>query len=74
MSIAPGQLPAFSAAHLHGGVRDASGTTRFGIDSRTVWDPDRRAGRGAPNVDCAARTEMWRWYSQPGGGKTGERT
>ena len=74
VSIAPGQLLAFSAAHLHGGVRDASGTTRFGIDSRTVWDPDRRAGRGAPDVDCAAGTEMWRWYSPPGGGTAGERT
>ncbi|MDE0350934.1 MAG: hypothetical protein OXM56_14675 [Gammaproteobacteria bacterium] len=65
VSMAPGQLLAFSAAHLHGGVRDASGMTRFGIDTRTVWDPDRRAGRGAPNVDCAAGTEMWRWYSPP---------
>lgn len=73
VSIAPGQLLAFSAAHLHGGVRDASGTTRFGIDSRTVWDPDRRAGRGAPNVDCAATAEMWRWYSPPGR-TAGERT
>lgn len=74
VSIAPGQLLAFSAAHLHGGVSDASGTTRFGIDSRTVWDPDRRAGRGAPNVDCAAGTEMWRWYSAPRDNAAGERT
>lgn len=65
VSIAPGQLLAFSAAHLHGGTSDASGRTRFGIDSRTVWEPDRRAGRGAPNVDCGARAEMWRWYSAP---------
>ena len=65
VSIAPGQLLAFSAAHLHGGVSDASGMTRFGIDTRTVWDPDRRADRGAPNVDCAAGAEMWRWYSPP---------
>ena len=65
VSMAPGHLLAFSAAHLHGGVSDASGMTRFGIDTRTVWDPDRRARRGAPNVDCAAGTEMWRWYSPP---------
>lgn len=65
VSMAPGQLLAFSAAHLHGGVGDGSGMTRFGIDTRTVWDPDRRARRGAPNVDCAAGTEMWRWYSPP---------
>lgn len=65
VSMAPGQLLAFSAAHLHGGVSDASGFTRFGIDTRTVWDADRRAHRGAPNVDGAAGTEMWRWYSPP---------
>ena len=65
VSMAPGQLLAFSAAHLHGGVSDGSGMTRFGIDTRTVWDPDRRAHRGAPNVDCAAGAEMWRWYSPP---------
>ena len=74
VSIAPGELLAFSAAHLHGGVSDGSGITRFGIDTRTVWDPDRRAGRGAPNVDCAAGTEMWRWYSAPRGETAGERT
>lgn len=73
VSIAPGQLLAFSAAHLHGGVNDGSGVTRFGIDTRTVWDPDRCAGRGAPNVDCAAGTEMLRWYSPPQGAGAGER-
>lgn len=64
--IEPGEVLAFSAAHLHAGARDASGLTRFGIDSRTVSEDDRRSGRGAPNVDGAARTEMWRWYVRPG--------
>ena len=73
VSIAPGELLAFSAAHLHAGTSDASGRTRFGIDSRSVWDPDRRANRGAPNVDCAARSEMWRWYSAPGEAAARER-
>lgn len=63
--IEPGQLLGFSAAHLHAGVSDASGRTRFGVDTRSVWEPDRSAGRGAPNVDGAAREEMWRWFRAP---------
>lgn len=64
--IEPGQLLGFSAAHLHAGVRDESGWTRFGVDTRSVWEPDRIAGRGALNVDGAARGEMWRWFRAPG--------
>ncbi len=63
--IEPGQLLAFSAAHLHAGASDASGRTRFGVDSRSVWQPDLSSGRGAPNVDGAARAEMWRWFRAP---------
>ena len=63
--IEPGQLLGFSAAHLHAGASDASGRTRFGVDSRSVWEPDLSSGRGAPNVDGAARAEMWRWFRAP---------
>ena len=63
--IEPGQLLAFSAAHLHAGTSDASGRTRFGVDTRSVWEPDRSSSRGAPNVDGAARAEMWRWFRAP---------
>ena len=63
--IEPGDLLGFSAAHLHGGIRDASGRTRFGIDSRTVWDPDRCAGRCAPDVDGSPGIEMWEWFMAP---------
>ena len=63
--IEPDDLLGFSAAHLHGGTRDASGRTRFGIDSRTVWEPDRRAGRCAPDVDGTPGTEMWEWFAEP---------
>lgn len=63
--IEPGDLLGFSAAHLHAGTRDASGRTRFGIDSRTVWDPDRCAGRCAPDVDGSPGTEMWEWFVAP---------
>lgn len=66
--IAPGELLAFSAAHLHGGITDGSSLTRFGIDTRTVWEADRLAGRGAPNVDGPPTTparQMWRWFTPP---------
>ncbi len=66
--IAPGELLAFSAAHLHRGITDGSGLTRFGIDTRTVWEADRLAGRGAPNVDGPPTTparQMWRWFTPP---------
>lgn len=63
--IEPDDLLGFSAAHLHAGQRDASGRTRFGIDSRTVWEPDRRAGRCAPDVDGTPGTEMWEWFDAP---------
>ena len=66
--IEPGELLAFSAAHLHSGTADASGFTRFSIDTRTVWEADRIAGRGAPNVDGPASTpdrQMWRWFTPP---------
>ncbi|MXY58514.1 MAG: hypothetical protein F4029_14725 [Gammaproteobacteria bacterium] len=63
--IEPDDLLGFSAAHLHAGRRDASGRTRFGIDSRTVWEPDRRAGRCAPDVDGSPGPEMWEWFDAP---------
>ena len=63
--IQPGQLLGFSAAHLHAGTSDASGRTRFGLDTRSVWEPDHSSGRGAPDVDGAARAEMWRWFRAP---------
>ena len=69
--IDPGDLLGFSAAHLHAGCRDDSGRTRFGIDSRSVWEPDRSLGRGAPNVDGALGDQMWHWFSAPPDRSTG---
>ena len=63
--IEPGQLLGFSAAHLHAGVSDGSEGTRLGVDTRSVWEPDHSAGRGAPNVDGAGKAEMWRWFRAP---------
>lgn len=62
--IEPGTLLAFSAAHLHASVADGSGISRLSLDTRTVWQPDVVAGRGAPNVDGAAQQERWDWFGQ----------
>lgn len=51
--IGPGELLAFSAAHLHASATDRSGQTRFSLDTRSIWETDVWAGRGAPNVDSA---------------------
>lgn len=66
--IEPGELLAFSAAHLHASQSDQSGISRFSLDTRTVWDADVRAGRGAPNVDGAGTVAHWDWFEPPRGG------
>jgi len=62
--IEPGEILAFSAAHLHAGMTDASGRSRFSLDTRTVWDADIAAGRGAPNVDGAAGPPRWEMFGR----------
>lgn len=64
--IEPGELLAFSAAHVHASTTDGSGFCRFSIDTRTVWAGDLAAGRGAPNVDGRMRREQWGWFARPG--------
>ncbi|MEP9371930.1 hypothetical protein [Mesorhizobium sp. KR1-2] len=49
--IAPGEIIAFSSAHAHAGVPNATGLTRISLETRTLWIDDVREGRGAPNVD-----------------------
>jgi hypothetical protein len=65
VAIEPGQLLAFSAAHLHASVSDRSGRTRFSLDTRTVWQADVDAGRGAPNVDGAPAEPRWDMFERP---------
>lgn len=48
-----GDLLCFSAAHLHASVPNATGLTRFSVEVRSADPEDIRAGRGAPNADCA---------------------
>lgn len=60
--LEPGDLLAFSAAHVHAGSAEDAGITRFSLDTRTVWQRDLDAGRGAPDVDgpgCAPRWAMF---------------
>lgn len=63
--IAPGELLAFSAAHLHASRSDPSGISRFSLDTRTVWNADVRSGRGAPNIDGDGKTAHWEWFALP---------
>ena len=47
----PGDIIAFSLAHLHEGVPNTSAATRFSTETRTINIKDTVAGRGAPNID-----------------------
>jgi hypothetical protein len=52
---ASGDVIIFAGAHLHATVPNSSGSTRFSLDFRTISLEDLERGRGAPNVDSAAR-------------------
>jgi hypothetical protein len=51
VTIEPGSIIAFSAAHAHTGVPNHTGLTRISLETRTLSIEDFCAGRGAPNVD-----------------------
>lgn len=57
-----GDVLAFSAAHLHASVPNATGMTRFSLETRTLWAGDLAAGRGAPNLDGAAPRVPLEWF------------
>lgn len=60
--IEPGELLAFSGAHAHRSVPNVTGVTRLSIETRTLWIPDVLAGRGATNLDGAARWCAPGWF------------
>lgn len=62
--ISPGEILAFSAAHLHASASDKSGISRFSMDTRTLRRSDVAAERGAPNVDNRLRERQFRWFKQ----------
>ena len=53
ISLVPGDLMAFSGAHLHASVPNGTDRIRLSVETRTVSGTDVAAGRGAPNVDGA---------------------
>jgi hypothetical protein len=61
--IKPGDMLAFSAAHLHGSVPNRSKFTRVSFEIRTVHAEHLRCGLAAPNIDNAAKTGLTRIYT-----------
>ena len=62
--IEPGDIIAFSGAHAHGSVPNATDTTRLSLETRTVAIDDIRAGRGAPNLDGHAKWMAPGWFTR----------
>lgn len=51
VTIEPGTVIAFSAAHAHTGVPNRTDLTRISLETRTLFLDDLCAGRGAPDID-----------------------
>jgi hypothetical protein len=60
--IAPGEIMAFSGAHLHAGTVNRTGLVRYSFEVRTVNGDDLAAGHGAPNVDGQAPRRPLGWF------------
>ena len=60
--IEPGDLLAFSGAHLHASRPNGTGRTRLSIDTRIVDGGDALAGRGPANVDGRAPRVVYEWF------------
>lgn len=71
LSVEPGDLVAFSGAHLHASVPNATGRTRLSLEIRTASAAESAAGRGAPNVDGEAPRTTWQLFRHPEHGRLG---
>ncbi len=60
--IQPGDIVAFSGAHLHGGKPNTGDHSRISIETRTVVEDDVCQKRGAPNVDGAYARTHPKWF------------
>ena len=60
--LEPGDLMAFSGAHLHASVPNDSGEARFSIDTRIVSIDDYQQGRAAINIDGNAPRVIPEWF------------
>ncbi len=66
--IEPGDMLLFSGAHAHAGVPNRTGLTRISLETRTLWLPDVKAGRSAPNIDGEAAWMAPGWFRRPSDG------
>ncbi len=68
--VDPGDIIAFSGAHLHASVPNRSGLTRISTETRTVSLHDLRENRAAPNLDGAAKGVRYNWFSPVSSGES----
>ena len=64
LDIAPGDIAAFSGAHLHASIENRTPLARINVEFRYASLADVRARRGAPNVDGSAPRIGWRWFKR----------
>jgi len=66
--VEPGDIVAFSGAHLHASMPNRTGLTRISTETRTVSLHDLQSGRKAPNIDGAAEGIRYNWFNQVSSG------
>ncbi len=69
VTVTPGTLVVFSAAHLHAGILNTTQLTRFSVETRTVNLQDLLGQRGAPNVDGLGARPAYEWFHRVGDGQ-----
>jgi hypothetical protein len=69
ITVPPGTLAAFSAAHLHGGVLNTTRLTRFSVETRTINLDDLLSNRSAPNIDGLGERPGYPWFRRMTDGK-----
>lgn len=70
ITVPPGTLAVFSAAHLHAGVLNTTRLTRFSAETRTINLEDLLAKRGAPNVDGVGERPGYEWFHRVTDGRS----
>ena len=60
--IEPGDIMAFSGAHLHCSIPNRTGLARISTETRTVSAHDLTYSRSAKNVDCSAPITYFDWF------------
>jgi hypothetical protein len=60
--IDPGDIMAFSGAHLHCSIPNQSGVARISTETRTVSAHDLLHSRAAKNVDCKTLDSQFDWF------------